>query len=404
VLDLTSWWAGPSSTQLMAALGAEVLHVESTTHPDGMRMSGFMFGKAEWWEWGHMYLAANTNKLGITVDVASPQGRELVLALIDQCDAIVENFSPRVVANWDLGWEVIHARNPRAVMMRMPAFGLSGPWRDRVGFAQTMEQMCGMAWMTGFRDDQPRIVRGPCDPIAGMHGALALTAALEEARRTGTGVLVESTMIEAALNCSAEQVVEYTAYGEVLERDGNRSPYAAPQGLYACNGWEEYLALSVATDEQWVGLVEALGAPEWATAPDLATHDGRRAAHDELDDRLAEWAADQDVDAAAALLAAHDVPAARAWDPRVQSRHPHLEARGLYEEVDHAFVGRHTVPGMPFRWDSAAHPGATRWMHTASPTLGEHTRDVLGRLCGLDDAALDALEADGVIGTRPAGL
>jgi crotonobetainyl-CoA:carnitine CoA-transferase CaiB-like acyl-CoA transferase len=404
ILDVTSWWAGPSGTGIMAALGAEVLHVESTGHPDGMRMTGYLFGQAEWWEWGHMFLAANTNKLGVTLDVTTPRGRELVLELVEHCDAVVDNFSPRVVESWDLGWNVIHERNPRAVMLRMPAFGLSGPWRDRVGFAQTMEQMCGMAWMTGFADDQPRIVRGPCDPIAGMHGAVALMTALEEARRTGEGILVESTMIEAALNCSAEQVVEYTAYGQVLERAGNRSPYAAPQGLYPCPGWEQYLALSVATDEQWQGLVRALGEPEWARDPALATHAGRRTAHDELDAHLAEWAAEHDVDAAVAVLVANGVPAALAWDPRVQSRHPQLVARGLYEEVDHDAVGVHTVPGLPFRWTTTDRPADTPWVRTPTPMLGQHTRAVLERLCGLDAAQLDALEADGVIGTRPTGF
>jgi crotonobetainyl-CoA:carnitine CoA-transferase CaiB-like acyl-CoA transferase len=207
VLDLTSWWAGPSSTHVLASLGAEVLHVESTGHPDGMRMTGFYFGKEDWWEWGHLFVAVNTNKLGITLDVGSPRGRDLTLRLIDHCDAVVENFSPRVVDQWDLGWDVVHERNPRAVMMRMPAFGLSGPWRNRVGFAQTMEQMSGMAYVTGFRYDQPRILRGPCDPIAGMHGAVALMTGLVEAHRSGEGMLIESTMVEAALNCSAEQVV-----------------------------------------------------------------------------------------------------------------------------------------------------------------------------------------------------
>ena len=276
ILDLTSWWAGPSSTHLLATLGAEVIHVESTGHPDGMRLTGFAFGQPDWWEWGHMFLAANTNKFGVTLDVAKPRGRELALELIDGCDAVVENFSPRVVEQWDLSWDVIHARNPRAVMMRMPAFGLSGPWRDRVGFAQTMEQMSGMAFVTGFPDDQPRILRGPCDPIAGMHGAVALMMALDDAQRSGVGLLVESTMVEAALSCAAEQVIEFTAYGALLERDGNRSPYAAPQGLYACRGWECWLALSIATDDQWRSLVTVLGDPAWARDEALETHAGRR--------------------------------------------------------------------------------------------------------------------------------
>lgn len=399
ILDFTSWWAGPSATSVFAMLGAEVIHVESTGHPDGMRMTGFHFGHADWWEWGHMFVAVNVDKLGVTLDVGTPRGHELALGLIERCDAVVENFAPRVFEQWGLTWDVVHELNPGAVMMRMPAFGLSGPWRDRVGFAQTMEQMSGMAWVTGFASDQPRIVRGPCDPIAGMHGALALMVGLEEARRTGEGVFIESTMVEAALNCAAEQVVEYTAYEQVLERDGNRSPYAAPQGLYACRGSEQWLAISVATDDQWRGLAAALGDPEWTRDVALATHDGRRAAQDELDVHLGAWAAGQDVEAATAGLLASGVPAAAAWDPRVQSRHPQLVARGLYEECAHPVVGTHPVPGLPYRWT-----GIDRWVRTPTPTLGEHTREVLRRVLGVPDVELDELEAAGVIGTRPQGL
>jgi crotonobetainyl-CoA:carnitine CoA-transferase CaiB-like acyl-CoA transferase len=399
ILDFTSWWAGPSATSVFAMLGAEVVHVESTGHPDGMRMTGFHFGHADWWEWGHMFLPVNVDKLGLTLDVGTPRGKELALELIGRCDAVVENFAPRVFEQWGLTWDVVHERNPRAVMMRMPAFGLTGPWRDRVGFAQTMEQMSGMAWVTGFVEDQPRIVRGPCDPIAGMHGALALMVGLEEARRSGEGVFIESTMVEAALNCAAEQVVEFTAYEQVLERDGNRSPYAAPQGLYACAGDERWLALSVVTDEHWRGLAAALGRPAWATEPALERFDGRRAAADALDAHLGDWAATQDVERATALLLEHGVPAATAWDPRVQSRHPQLVARGLYEECEHPVVGTHPVPGLPYRWS-----GIDRWVRTPAPTLGEHSRDVLRGWLGVSDTELDELESSEVIGTRPRGL
>ena len=141
-----------------------------------------------------------------------------------------------MIEKWGLGWDHIHELNRRAIYLRMPAFGLSGPWRERPGFAQTMEQMTGMAWITGHLDDQPRIMRGPCDPIAGLHGATALMVALWEREHTGEGVFIESTMVEAALNCAAEQIIEYTAYGNVMMRSGNRSPQAAPQGVYACPG------------------------------------------------------------------------------------------------------------------------------------------------------------------------
>ena len=387
VLDVTSWWAGPSATGFLAALGAEVIHVESTAHPDGMRATGFMFGTEDWWEWGHMFVAANVNKLDLTLDLSSERGMELLLRLVPQCDIVVENFAPRVAERWGLTWDVVRERNPRAVMMRMPAFGLSGPWRDRPGFAQTMEQMCGLAWVTGPLGGPPRIVRGPCDPIAGMHGAFAALLALEEARRTGTGHFVEATMIEAAVNCAAEVLL-----GDHPIRMGNRSPEAAPQGLYPCAGVERWVALSVSSDEQWQALRSTLG---WDDDPELATFAGRHHRHDELDERLSAWAAGLDPDDAADQLRAAGVPAVAAWDPRIVSRHPQVEARRLFEQVAHKAVGEHPVPGLPFRWT-----GIERWNRTASPLLGEHNEDVLSRLLGLTDAEIEDLRSAGVIGDR----
>ena len=190
VLDATAWWAGPSATQMLAHLGAEVIHLEAIQRMDGMRMLGGRFmHKPQWWEYSAMYLGANTNKLGLTLDLDHEWGIKVAQELIAQCDVFVENYSPRVMEKFGLDWDAVHALNPRTIMVRMPAFGLSGPWRNHVGFAQTMEQITGMAWITGFADDQPRIQRGPCDPLAGMHAAYATLVALAERDRTGAGQL-----------------------------------------------------------------------------------------------------------------------------------------------------------------------------------------------------------------------
>jgi crotonobetainyl-CoA:carnitine CoA-transferase CaiB-like acyl-CoA transferase len=393
VLDLTSWWAGPSGTAILAALGAEVIHLESITHPDGMRATGFYVHPDTWWEYGHMFVAVNVNKEDVTLDLSTERGLELAKELIKGCDLVVENFAPRVTERWGLTWDVVHELNPQAVFVRMPAFGLDGPWRDRVGFAQTMEMMAGMAWLTGPLGGPPRIMRGPCDPIAGMHGAVAMLTAMEDARRTGVGHLVEAVMVEAGINCAAEQIVEFTAYGKHLTRMGNRSPEAAPQGLYRCEGTEQWLALSCETDDQWQALCKVL---DWPADPKLATLAGRHEHHDEIDEQIRRWAVDRTVEDAVDLLVDAGVPAVVAWDPRRESFHPQIVARQLYEDVPHPVVGTQPIPGLPYRWS-----GIDSWSRSHSPLLGEHNREVLSRLLGLSDADLDELEASGVIGYAP---
>ena len=400
VLDATAWWAGPSATGMLAALGADVVHLESVSRPDGMRMAGGAFvALPGWWERSALYLGANMNKRGLTLDLADARGQALVKQLLAHCDVFVENFSPRVVESFGLDWESVRARNPRLVMVRMPAFGLTGPWRNHVGFAQTMEQITGLAWTTGHVDDQPRIQRGPCDPLAGMHAAFAALVALREREATGRGHLLECTMVEGALNAAAEQVIEYTATGHVMQREGNRAPWAAPQGLYACRGHEQWLAVSVATDAQWQGLCRALGEAALAQDPALASHAGRRAAHDRLDAALAAWAAERDAASAVAQLLAQGVPAAPLVDSRTTHTHPQLVARGFYERMEHPVAGSHVVATLPFRFASVA-----RWMRAPAPSLGQHNREILGGLLGLPDSEIDALEQAGVIGTRPKGL
>lgn len=400
VIDATAWWAGPSSTHVLAALGAEVIHLESTRNPDGARMAAAAFmDQPLWWERSGMFLATNSNKQGLTLDLSSPKGRELLFGLIKRSDVLVENFSPRVFDNFGITWDAVRENNSRIIMARMPAFGLDGPWRNNVGFAQTMEQMTGMAWVTGHEYDQPRIPRGPCDPLAGMHSAFAILAALQRRDRTDRGSFIEVSMVEAALNAAAEQVVEFTAYGNLLSRQGNRSRDAAPQGIYQCAGTERWLAISVATDEQWQFLKSALGEPDWADDHAFDTREGRVRAHDLIDKHLEQWAHQHDCSAAAEFLVDNGVPAAALEDARVGSTHPQMAARGFFENLDHPVVGQHHVTGLPFQYRSVRN-----WYRSSAPTLGQHNETILGELLGLDATSIETLAAEGVIGTRPVGL
>lgn len=403
VVDLTAFWAGPAATHMMASLGAEVIKVEGVSRPDGMRFNSTRPPDVErWWEWSPVFHSVNTNKRGITLELGSDAGRELLWRLIERADVLVENFSPRVLDGFGLGWESVHARNPRMIMLRMPGFGLDGPWRDRTGFAQTMEQASGMAWITGYADGGPLVPRGPCDPLAGMHAVFALLATLRERERSGAGRLVEVTMIEAALSCAAEVVIEHSAYGASLTRQSNRGPCAAPQGVYACAGKERWLALAVVTDENWSALCRVLGDPEWTARSDresLTTARGRRAAHDEIDAWLRETLAPRQLDEVLAELLASGVPTA-AVVPAVEiGGNEQLRSRQFFEPVVHPVIGEHEMLGVPFRIGSRPDGVYER----AAPTLGQHNEEILGGLLGLSASELEGLAAAGVIADRPGG-
>ncbi|GAA3146809.1 CoA transferase [Planomonospora alba] len=403
VIDLTGFWAGPSATHLLAALGADVIKVESARRPDGMRFTSTRPPSHDrWWEWGAIFQGANAGKRGITLDLTRPEGRQVLYGLAARAEVLIENYSPRVLDNFGITWERLHAACPRLTLVRMPAFGLDGPWRDRTGFAQTMEQATGLAWMTGYPDAPPMVLKGPCDPLAGLHAVVATLAALEHADATGAGVLVEVPMVETALNVAAEVVIEHTAYGAEPARAGNRGPVAAPQNLYRCGASDadEWLALAVATDEHWAALRAALGDPAWARAPELADAAGRRRAHDEIDERLAAHCAGRDAAELAEALTARGIPAARVVPPSEVLDNPQFTAREFAETLRHPLLGVHRMPGLPLRLASRDGP----WLSRPAPTLGQHNDEVLREVAGLGPARIAQLRRTGVIGERPEGL
>jgi crotonobetainyl-CoA:carnitine CoA-transferase CaiB-like acyl-CoA transferase len=404
VLDMTAFWAGPSCTHPLALLGAEVIHLESTGRLDGTRMLGAPFTEPQWWERSPIFSGLNTNKKSLTLDLGCERGKEILRQLVATADVIVENYTPRVLEQLGLTFEAARAIRPDIILVRMPGFGLDGPWRDNAAFAYTIEDAGGFTWMTGHPDQKP--VEPYCvgDPTAGIHALCGLLMALEHRRRTGEGVLVEAAMIDAAVNVTAEQVIEYSAYGSLLERAGNRGPSAAPQNLYRTadvderGGSDSWVAIAVATDGQWEALVSALGHPSWAVDPALATAADRARHHDLIDEQLAAWCGPRGGDEVLDALWPVGVPVAKVMQPHRQGDLAQLEARGFFEEVDHPLLGAARHSTLPIRFSR----GPARLHRRHAPLLGEHNHELLADL-GLTDAEISALEADGVIGRAPVG-
>jgi crotonobetainyl-CoA:carnitine CoA-transferase CaiB-like acyl-CoA transferase len=398
VLDLGSFWAGPYCTMYLGALGADVVKIESTRRPDGFRFSGAVPEMGDdWYERGGVFAGTNLDKRDLTLDLSTKKGRALLLRLVAEADIVLENYSARVVEEFGIGYEQLRIVKPDVIMVRMPGFGLEGPWRDFVGWAMVIEQATGMASLTG-PPERPMHPGGLADPVIGMHAAVAVQAALAHREHTGEGQLIEVAQLETGANLTAELVLDWSVRRETPAREGNRDPRMAPQGVYPCRSegpMPEWVALSVQDDTQWQALAKALERPDWVADRGLATLAGRRARHDEIDDLIATWSRSRSpVEVVVALRLAGLAVAPVLAVPRMYDD-PQLVARGYYQELDHARTGTRRYPGWPAQFSFLA-----QHHRRGAPTLGEHNREILTEDLGLTDAEVDALARDGIIGDR----
>ncbi len=394
IADFSAFWAGPIVTEMLGALGADVIKIESIQRPDGMRFSSGM-SKPQVWEWSPVSQSVNVGKRDVTLDLGQEAGRALAQQLVNWADIVVENFSPRVMEQFGFGWDQIHAANPRAIMLRMPAFGLDGPWRDRTGFAMTIEQASGLAWVTGHADGPPMVPRGVCDPFGGMHAVFAVLLALRERERQG-GCLIELPLIEVGLNAAAEQIVEWSANGVLLERIGNRSRTCAPQGVYESSATDKWVAVSVENQQQWTALCTVIGATDLAGDPALAELDGRRSDHERIDAAIGEFVARHNPELAAELLLAAGVPAAPCINAIHTATSIHHDVRPFHQWMEHPVAGWVPYPSFPFTVD-----GTFSAFGRPAPTLGQHNHEVLAEILGLDDSQIESLVEAKVIGDWP---
>jgi crotonobetainyl-CoA:carnitine CoA-transferase CaiB-like acyl-CoA transferase len=399
ILDMTAFWAGPLVGSVLGMLGADVIHLESAAHPDGARLIGGIPQTTEqFWERGPIFSALNTNKKSLTLDLSDPRGIDLLKQLVATCDVVVENFTPRVLEQLGLDYDVLRESRQDLVMVRMPGFGLDGPWREVAAFAFVIEDASGLTWLTGYEDLLPIEPYCVGDPNAGLHALTGLLVALEHRDRTGEGSLVEAAMVDAALNIGAEQVIEHSAYGALLERAGNRGPVAAPQNVYQAIGPNDdgrddsWVAIAVATDDHWAALRHALGEPGWAGDAALDTTAGRRRAHDRIDEHLGAWCRQRSADEIVATLWPAGVPVAKVMQPHQQPDLPQIEQRRFFEELDHPVVGSCRYSTIPMRFSN----GPDRRQLRHAPLLGEHN-DVLLTELGLGRSDIEELTAAGVI-------
>jgi crotonobetainyl-CoA:carnitine CoA-transferase CaiB-like acyl-CoA transferase len=409
VVDLTTVWAGPYATMLLADLGAEVIRVEnpwvlppttkgytarpSLSNPGELadNYGPVAAGRPDRpWNRHAMNNCIGRNKLSCSLDNRRPEGRELLMRLVERSDVFIENFKASGLAHMGIQAGELMARNPRLVVVRMPPAGLAGDWSGYSGFGAQFDGLTGMTWLLGHRGADPMASPATTymDAASGPAAAFAVLAALRYRRETGRGQLVELPQAENVLQHLGDIMVD-CQLGVDPVRMGNRHESRAPQGLYRCREGR-WLAISVGDDEEWLALTKAVGRPELADDPRFADVGSRHRHHDELDDVLARWTEAMDALEAFEHLQSLGVPAAPLLDEAAFCENRHVVARGWMRDLTTTDVGTHPHPGHPYR-------GVPQAWRRGSPALGEDNEYVYKQILGVSDADFERLAVEKIL-------
>lgn len=388
ILDMATVIAAPFSASLCADLGAEVVKLELPQGNDPLRsLAPTTAEHALFWK------VSNRGKQGISLDVRKPQGRALFLRLLPRFDVLVENFRTGTLDKWGLDAATLWAANPRLVILRVTGFGQTGPYAQRPGFARIFEAMSGFAHLTGEAGRSPQHMNYPLgDVVTGLYGAFAIASAMAGRRgdAEAPGCEIDLAATEALLRLLEALPVEREVLGESRSRAGSRATYTAPSNMYRTRD-DHWVTLVGSTDASFRRICTAMGRPDLANDPRLATTPGRVRHVDELDAAVARWCASMDLAALSEALADCEVPFSKVYGIDDVLEDPHFAARQAIIRLPDPDLGSLPAPAIVPRF-SNHHPTPPR----TGPAAGEHNAQVYGSL-GLTAGDLQQLRADGVI-------
>ena len=387
VLELGSLIAGPYAASILAQFGAEVIKIEPPGDGDPLRKWRKLHdGTSLWW------YSQSRNKKSVTLDLKSETAREIVRQLVANVDIVIENFRPGTLEKWGLGWEQLRAIKPSLIMVRISGYGQDGPYSARPGFAAIAECMGGLRYTSGFPDRPPvRVGVSLGDTLASLYGTIGALMAMHHLKvNGGQGQFIDVALYEAVFAIMESLVPEYQMQGFVRERSGASMPGIAPTNTYRC-GDGLYVAIAGNGDGIFRRFMEAIGRPDLAQEPLLASNDGRAAQSQRLDDIISQWTARHGLAEILTTLDAASVPAGRIYTAADIATDPHYQARGMIEHHQLPDGQPIDLPGVVPKL--SATPGTTQWL---GPILGEHTAEVLASI-GIDGQALEQLRSAGVV-------
>jgi len=388
VLDLATFVAAPFCCTLLGEFGAEVIKVEQPGRGDDLRRLGTPAreGLSYWW------LVESRNKKSITCNLRVPEGQALITRLAATADVLAENFRPGTLERWRLGWDELRAANPRLVMVRISAFGQTGPYRERPGFGRIAAAMSGISYLSGYPDRPPVTPGTPTIPdyLAGALGAFGALVALEHRRRSGEGQVVDLGLYEPMLRMLDELVPVYAATGYVRERIGSATEYVVPHNHYRARDGR-WLAIACTNDRMFERLAAAMGRP--ALAAEFPTMAARLAARADLDALVQTWVGGADAADVLARLDGAQVPCGPVASVRDLFDDPHVRARGNIVQAPSPLGGLLAMVGVVPRL--GASPGAIE--HAGPVTVGADNEEIYCGRLGLSREDLRALAEKGVV-------
>jgi benzylsuccinate CoA-transferase BbsF subunit len=407
-------WAGPTTTAILADLGAEVIEIESIQHlnltrtrlrhiPDAVMQgpSGNAYanhdGSEGFWDRQVWFNYGKRGCLSATFDLQSERGHELFLELVKQSDVFLENNAANVVDTLGIGWDVLHAANPQLIMVRFPGFGITGPYAHHKGIGTNMEAVAGHTMVRGYAGDDPSTTPNSLhsDPNAGTHAAWAVQAALLARERSGQGQLVELSQAEAVLHHITFDVLDYEFNGRERGQRGNDHPAFAPYGVFPCAGEDRWIAIACTSDAAFAALMGQLDAAQFADDERFATTTARLRHRAAVNDLVAERTRHYPAAELARQLQASGVAAAALAHQQEMHTDEHLNARNFFSPITHPAAGTHLYPGPLGKLQHTADGPPFR----PAPTLGQHNEYVYREIIGLSGEEYQKLVDDQAIGT-----
>ena len=419
VAGITTVWAGTFTSQMLADWGAEVIRVESCQNYQTLTRGylarppkGFALVQNPWrggypdldpygpknrsWNRFPWFNNHARNKLSMTVDLTRPEGMDIFKRLIAKTDVFIENNAPDTMQKLGITYQTLKEARPDLIVIDMPGFGLSGPYRDYRVLGAHLECVGGHTSLRGYPELDPTTITYVyhCDAASGACGALAAVMAVRYRNRTGKGQHIEVAQIETLFPQLGQAVMDYTMNQRVQRSVGNRDPHsAAPCGCYRCRGDDRWVTITIGSDKEWEGFCRALGNPPWTKDERFSDALSRYKNQDDLDKLVEEWTTQHDHHAVMHMLQKEGIPAGPVMDERDCYNDPHVKERGFHERVTHPECGTHLYPGLT--WKASKTPNSIR---SPACLLGEHNEYVYKKVIGVSDKEYTELEKEGHIG------